>query len=169
MNINLKFEKKPVLFLAALIIGLALIGLVIAQYTQDPPNPGHGGNTVWISIDGVEKTLQAAIDDRSLSNGAPGNIVGGGHLSFVGQQGLDAGDCSCYSWGDASCVCGGGEIAATPDWDGPNCRRMDICNPCAFSCPAGTTARISSSAENEHGDDCDYSRDSSYGYICVQD
>ncbi|MFH1521529.1 MAG: thrombospondin type-1 domain-containing protein [archaeon] len=49
------------------IISVLLIGIAIA-YTSSIPNPGHGGDIVWISVDSFEGTLQNAIDNDLLRN-----------------------------------------------------------------------------------------------------
>lgn len=50
---------------------LLFLGVGVYAYTQSIPNPGHGADTIWISIEGEEKTLQDLIDsgifEKSLS------------------------------------------------------------------------------------------------------
>lgn len=44
-----------------------LTGIAIAYtYTGTIPNPGHGGDTVWVNTSAGERTLQAAIDSGNL-------------------------------------------------------------------------------------------------------
>ena len=44
---------------------LSMIGIGIA-YTQEIPSPGHGADSVWISVDEIESTLQEAINNDLL-------------------------------------------------------------------------------------------------------
>ena len=57
-------EKAVYLLLAILLVCIVVIG--VNAYTEDPPDPGHGGDTVWIKVNGQEKTLQDAIDDNDI-------------------------------------------------------------------------------------------------------
>jgi len=54
---------------------LTLVGIILilsvstyAAYTQSIPNPGHGADSVLISINGAEKTLQEAINDNDFTS-----------------------------------------------------------------------------------------------------
>ncbi|MFH1587429.1 MAG: hypothetical protein ABID38_06225 [Candidatus Diapherotrites archaeon] len=79
MKIEINFDKKPVLFLAAFIIGLAIVGLVVA-YTDPwgpelpgnssgPPVVGHSADETNVYIGGTLKTLQQAIDAGDFGGG----------------------------------------------------------------------------------------------------
>ena len=50
-------------------LSLFTIALVIAVNPSTKPNPGHASNEVMVNVGGADKTLQAAIDDGSLSRG----------------------------------------------------------------------------------------------------
>ena len=49
-------------------VGILLaLGVGVYAYTSSIPNPGHGGDSVLISINGQEKTIQQAVDDGDFS------------------------------------------------------------------------------------------------------
>ncbi len=64
--INIKTEKKDLWLLAAVMVFVVGIGYVIA-YSSPIPNPGHGGDNVYININGNNKDLQTAINDNEFS------------------------------------------------------------------------------------------------------
>jgi hypothetical protein len=75
MKIEVNLEKK---YAFAILSVLLLIGVSVFAYTYTSqiPNPGHGSDTVWISINGTEMTLQDAITNGKFSNGVT-NIING--------------------------------------------------------------------------------------------
>lgn len=95
MKFEISFEKKHFWMMLSMILVL-FIGVVVYAYTQAIPSPGHGADSVLVLIPGVgEKTLQAAIDDKSIggavtytpgfgisiSNGVISSTVSGGIAS----------------------------------------------------------------------------------------
>jgi len=66
MKIEINIEKKHLYILIVFIV-LIGVGYVIA-YTSDVPNPGHGGDTVLVEVNDVEKTLQNALDSGDILN-----------------------------------------------------------------------------------------------------
>jgi len=54
-------------YILGIVFALFLVG--VFAYASIP-NPGHGGNNVTVSVEGVQKYLQTAIDDGSLMSGA---------------------------------------------------------------------------------------------------
>jgi len=72
MKMEIKVDKKPVLFLAVLIVGLAIVGFVVAYTnpwgpglpgdTSGPPVTGHSADEMNVYIGNTLKTLQQAID-----------------------------------------------------------------------------------------------------------
>jgi len=84
VNLNIKIKKKDLWLLSAIMIFLIGVGYVVAyDYLGSIPNPGHGGDNVFIHINGASKDLQQAItngnfNDCSLIGGSfSGNIVQG--------------------------------------------------------------------------------------------
>lgn len=63
MQINI---QKRHLFLIFSVITLLAGIILVASYTQPIPNPGHGGDKVWISVAGTEMSLQDAIDQNKF-------------------------------------------------------------------------------------------------------
>ena len=65
IKLNINIEKKYVFMI---LVGFFIIGgiFVSIAYTQQIPNPGHGGDRIMVSLNGEEKTLQQAIDDGNL-------------------------------------------------------------------------------------------------------
>jgi hypothetical protein len=61
INLNINISNKVGYILISLLFITLLVGAGYA-YTQAIPNPGHGGDTIWVTIGGVEKTLQQALD-----------------------------------------------------------------------------------------------------------
>jgi len=85
---------------------------MVYSYTQPLPNPGHGGDAVLVSINGVEKTLQEALDDGSLAGAGGGSLPSSGLLtcfdaamcpgsSTTVGPGLLSGSRCCYVEGGA--------------------------------------------------------------------
>jgi hypothetical protein len=66
MTIKISVSNRVAYTFVASVIILIAAGFVIAQYTNPIPNPGHGGNTVWVATTGGEMTLQDAIDQGVL-------------------------------------------------------------------------------------------------------
>ncbi len=65
-----KFSNK-IIFISIAVV-LLIVGIIIAyEYTQQIPNPGHGCDAVLVSVDGFTMTLQEAIDNGFLVEGAP--------------------------------------------------------------------------------------------------
>ena len=72
MKVTLNIDKK---YFYSIVAVLIIVGAIIAVnafiypgYSLDGPDPGHGGNNVWIRTASGEKTLQQAIDDGDLLN-----------------------------------------------------------------------------------------------------
>jgi len=67
MVINIRIEKRHVYIFVVLVV--LLIGVfVVKAYTTAIPNPGHGGDSVLISVNGQEKNLQTAISNNEIGN-----------------------------------------------------------------------------------------------------
>jgi len=112
------------LFLAVLIVGIAIVGLVVAYttgWTGDPgseltpPVTGHSADETNVWVNGAAKTLQQAIDDSDFAGGT-GRIVGGGIQGPFSE-----------CWPDATCP--GGMV----------------------NCPAGSTKRITGWSDSGFG------------------
>jgi hypothetical protein len=67
IKLEINMTNKWLYSLIAVCIVLAL-GVGVYAYTSSIPNPGHGGDSVLISINGQEKTIQQAIDDGDLAS-----------------------------------------------------------------------------------------------------
>jgi hypothetical protein len=61
-----KVMNKWIYLSVPILLALALVFSVYG-YTQPVPDPGHGGDSVWVSVSGQEKTLQDAIDGGDFS------------------------------------------------------------------------------------------------------
>ncbi|MFH1587440.1 MAG: hypothetical protein ABID38_06290 [Candidatus Diapherotrites archaeon] len=92
MKMEINFDRKPVLFLAVLIIGLAIVGLAVAYtsgWSGDAGNPatppviGHSADETNVWVNGAAKTLQQAIDDGDLRTSL-GTYVGATTLIYDG-------------------------------------------------------------------------------------
>jgi len=59
-----------------IILALSIIAINVYSYTQSIPDPGHGGDTILVSLDGSEMTLQAAIDGQCLCGHSPNPYIG---------------------------------------------------------------------------------------------
>ncbi len=80
IQIQINISNKSILTL--LLIIMVLIGGASAlAYTRSLPNPGHGGDSILVSIVGEEKTLQEAINDNSL---VPNIAITSGEISGEG-------------------------------------------------------------------------------------
>ena len=71
MTINISISNRVAYSFLALFVILIVGGFAIAQntfsgYQQDVPNPGHGADTVWVSTDQGEMTLQEAITNQVI-------------------------------------------------------------------------------------------------------
>lgn len=81
MKIEVNIKKKYAFTIISILVLMSIGVLVYASTYQQPiPNPGHGGDTVWINVSGTEMTLQDAINLRKLGNSAgsaSGNIITG--------------------------------------------------------------------------------------------
>lgn len=65
MKIEVNITKRY--FFSILVTLLVLGALAIGYaYIQPIPSPGHGADTVWISANGKEQTLQQAIDNKDI-------------------------------------------------------------------------------------------------------
>ena len=65
---KIEVDKKYFFTIAGAI--LLIVGIVgVLAYTKSIPDPGHGGNSVLISINDQEKTIQQAIDDGDFGGG----------------------------------------------------------------------------------------------------
>ncbi len=69
MSINIKIQKKDLWLLAAIFVFLVGVGYVIAYtYSSPIPNPGHGGDNVFININGSNTDLQTAINNSDFAS-----------------------------------------------------------------------------------------------------
>ena len=64
-----KFSNK-IIFISIVAV-LLIIGIGVYAYTQQIPSHGHGCDAVLVSVDGFTMTLQEAIDNGFLVEGAP--------------------------------------------------------------------------------------------------
>ncbi len=64
-QVTLNIPEKAVYLL--LVIALACVAVIgVSAYDSSVPDPGHGGDTILVEVNGEEKTLQKAIDDLDL-------------------------------------------------------------------------------------------------------
>ncbi len=84
MKIEVAFSKKTFYTLLGLFL-LITAGIFVYSYNQQIPNPGHGADSILISVGGVEKSLQDAVDDGDLSGG--GGSSNAPALETSGDQG----------------------------------------------------------------------------------
>ncbi len=81
MSINIKIQKKDLWLLAAIFVFLVGVGYVIAYtYSSPIPNPGHGGDNVFININGSNTDLQTAINNSDF---AGCNITGTSYSRII--------------------------------------------------------------------------------------
>ncbi len=80
-----RLTNKAVYLLIMILTVLAIIGIGYA-YSQAVPDPGHGADRLWIMIAGVEKTLQAAIDNNDF--GSKWNLNGANIYRTDGYAGI---------------------------------------------------------------------------------
>lgn len=84
VRIGVDLGKRDFVWIG-LIIVLLSVGFGVA-YTNAIPDNGHGGDTIWVDLNGTERTLQSAVN--LLASGAIGGGTGGGSPS------VDLGDCN---------------------------------------------------------------------------
>ena len=81
MKVEVNVPKK---WAYVVLIGLLLGSGVFAVWAAIPytstnqPNPGHGGTTVWVDVEGTEMTLQDAITNKKLGSGSTTTTTTGG-------------------------------------------------------------------------------------------
>ncbi|MFA5141727.1 MAG: hypothetical protein WC471_02055 [Candidatus Woesearchaeota archaeon] len=68
MNFNINITNKIAYLAIGILTLLIVAGLGIA-YTSAVPIPGHGADTVLVSVSGTEMTLQQAIDQQKIGGG----------------------------------------------------------------------------------------------------
>ena len=84
--IEVKISKNNIFVLVTLVTILSSIFVVYAFNANFDTNPGtpenigHSPDEIIVSVGGVEKSLQAAIDDGSIGGGG-GAACGAGHFS----------------------------------------------------------------------------------------
>jgi len=61
--------KKRLIYLMPFLV-ILIVGIIFS-YSQQVPNPGHGGNELLVSVDGYTMTLQEAIDNGFLVDNGP--------------------------------------------------------------------------------------------------
>ena len=76
----MKKEMKKSVFVSVIVISLILLTLVIATTYTSIPNPGHGGDDVYIFINNTEMTLQEAILNNTFNNCS---VTGGTYSSLI--------------------------------------------------------------------------------------
>lgn len=76
MKLEVNIEKKYAFAILSLLF-LIGIGVYAYTYTSQIPNPGHGGDTVLVNVNGVEMSLQDAITLGKLGNSS---VAGGGSI-----------------------------------------------------------------------------------------
>jgi|GEM_PF-7091954 len=85
VSININFSNKTSYTILALALLLTITRIVYATTYSSIPNPGHGADTIKVTVGGQETTLQDAIDDNLIGGG-------GGTLSCAdvstGQAGI---------------------------------------------------------------------------------
>ncbi len=73
---DIKIKRRNLYFIGAVIV--LLIGISFVASYSSIPNPGHGGNEIWIEIPGGEEmTLQQAVDSGVFSPSLMGDGIGG--------------------------------------------------------------------------------------------
>ncbi len=71
------FSHKTFYTLVGLLL-LSSLSYLAYSYTQNIPDPGHGADTILITINGQEKTLQDALDAGDFVSAPVNNTPGGG-------------------------------------------------------------------------------------------
>jgi len=105
--VNLNLPNKTLYLTISLFLILSITGAAIA-YTNAIPNPGHGGDTVWItSPDGEEMTLQTAIDTGLFSSVVSGDGLGGRKVKEIEFTSGSSGGTTCVITIDNIVRCSG--------------------------------------------------------------
>jgi hypothetical protein len=108
MELTLCVSGKQIALFAVLVLLFSSVGFVVANgrvlrfsypYSQPLPNPGHGGDTVWVDVFGNEMTLQDAISAGlfglpSCSEGQTLQLIGGAWTCVDAIFGTVAQDCT---------------------------------------------------------------------------
>jgi len=72
--VTFNIEKKDLWLISTIFVFMVGVGVVIAYNSGGPPSTfGHSSEEVEVDIDGMTKTLQEAIEDKSLG-GSGGEI-----------------------------------------------------------------------------------------------
>jgi len=88
--------SNKVFFTFLSVVILLTFGILVYAYADPIPDPGHGADTILISIYGQEKTLQQAISDGDITN-APTSILRT-QDDHKGKFGDDDGYEKLYTW-----------------------------------------------------------------------
>ncbi len=87
LQIHITLTNKWLYFVVFLLLSVIVSVVGIATYTSPVPSPGHGGDGVLIRIDGVEMTLQEAIDTDLIGKDEEfvftGEYVGDGTVNRI--------------------------------------------------------------------------------------
>ena len=101
MKIEINLTNKWLYTIIAFLL-LIILGFGAYAYVNDPPNPGHGADTIWIEVNGQEMTLQDAIDQDVFQGNFQlpvGHEFGGMYSLGIGgvcqHPNHLTGDCSC--------------------------------------------------------------------------
>lgn len=65
IKFEMNFSNRAVYISITAVILLVLL-LGVNAYTQSIPNPGHGSDQIWVSVNGDEITLQNAFDNIAV-------------------------------------------------------------------------------------------------------
>ena len=141
------------------------------SYTLEIPNPGHSADEIYVSVDGVEMTLQDAIDSIGLSGSFSSSYIGSinpGHFAseiLVSVSGVEMTLQDAIDSGAFSCV---------PDCIGKECGDDGCggsCGTCGANayCSAGICACNAGweDCNNDNICECDLSSNECSGGSCV--
>jgi hypothetical protein len=100
MTIKFEINMTNKWLYSLIVIGVLLafgVGVWAYEYLQSIPNPGHKGDSVLISINGQEKTIQQAIDDGDFGGNYEYKYPQCVHCNWTGWRCVDQED-GPYDW-----------------------------------------------------------------------
>ena len=116
MKIEVNISKKYFFGIFATI--LAVVGLIVAYaanpYTNNNLNPGHGGDKVWVDVNGQEMTLQDAVDQNKIGT----KTCPSGFVVVNSRYCIEGNERPVEQWYAANVVCNdlGGRLCNKGEW-----------------------------------------------------